>query len=78
METIGFLVYSACFLIHPKTTSPEIASSMVGFTLPHQSSIKKKNTGQFDGSIFSSEVPSSQMTPACATLTKRPTSTNIT
>ena len=60
---------SAFLLIELRTTSPDMASSIVGWALPHQSLIKKcyiglPIAGSYRG-IFSIEVPSSQMTLTC-------------
>lgn len=58
---------------------PWVSPPTVGWTLPHQSSIKKKNvsidfpTGQSDEGIFSFEVSSSEMTLICVKLTQKKT-----
>lgn len=41
MEECYLLAHSTCFHIEPKTTSPEITSPMMGWTLPHQLHMKK-------------------------------------
>lgn len=47
-----------------------MAPPTLGWALPHQSLITGLPAGQCEGSIFSTEVPSSQMTIACVKLTK--------
>lgn len=56
------MTHSACFLIQPRTTCLGMAPPTVGWALPHQPLIKKKNVptdlpmGQYDGgTILSSE-----------------------
>ena len=64
------LVCSACFLIEPKTTSPEMAPPTMGPpTLDHQP--RKCPTARSHGGIFSREAPFSVTTPTCVKLTHR-------
>jgi hypothetical protein len=42
---LSLMASSACFIIHPKTTCPGVATSTVGWSLPHQSLIKKVPLG---------------------------------
>lgn len=59
----------------PRRCSPEVARRTVTWVLPHKSAIKNAPQdlpiGQADGGIFSVEISSSQMSPTCATLTKK-------
>jgi hypothetical protein len=41
LNGLHFMAYSASFLVEPRTTSPEVAPPTMGWTLPHQSLIKK-------------------------------------
>jgi hypothetical protein len=66
-EPYCLLACSTWFITAPRTTSPEVASSVVSWVLPHQLAIKC-TMGQSGGGIFSVEVPSSQMTVACVKL----------
>ena len=73
---------SACFHIQPKTSWPALAPPTGIWAFSHLSLINKTKqyqresptnlpTGKVDGSIFSNEVPSSQMSQACTEMTNK-------
>jgi hypothetical protein len=61
---------SACFLIEPKTTSPEMAPPTMGPPTPDHK-LRKCLTAVSHGGISSREAPFSVITPACVKLTHK-------
>jgi hypothetical protein len=52
---LHLMACSVCFLIEPRTTSPQMAPSTRGWALPHQSLIQKKKkclTAACYGALF--------------------------
>ena len=68
------IVYSACFLIQPRTMCLGVTLLMVGLVLPHQPLINdipsELTIGQSHGGIFSVKILSPQVTMAYNKLTK--------
>lgn len=56
------IVFSVYFITSSRTTCPGVAPPTVGGALLHQSITAGPPTGPSEGSLFSTEVPSSQIT----------------